>query len=165
MKIKVSIVICLLLISTPVMANYRGEITSIRPELEKINPDRVDELSSHVEYLIEKYFVDPYIILSIIKVESHFRNVKGDENLKHPACSYMQIRTNTFRKVMNYSTTCERLIYDWKTAMEASVKYFDLMRDRHGQILAISKYNGGFNNLDYVYKVLRAYHQFKGVSP
>lgn len=163
MKTKLRILIAIIILApSMVMAQYQDEILSVRPELEEINPNRVDELSSHIDHLSEKYYVDPYLILSIIKVETHFRNVTGDKNLDVPACGYMQIRPDTFRRVMSYSTTCDRLIYDWKMAMEASVKYIDHLRDEHGKILAISKYNGGFENLDYVYKVLRAYHQFKG---
>lgn len=146
---------------TPAIASFEDTVRSIRPELEKINPDRIDGITNQVTALSQSYYIDPYLILAIIDVESDLRNVKGDKSLKRKACGYMQIQVRTFKKVMKYNTTCDRIISDWPEGLRAGVKYLKHLEREHGLLVGISRYNGGYENLQYVHKVLNSYYKLK----
>lgn len=147
-----------------VQADSKEKYEKIILSKNKIPEKRVHNIIQIVQKLGKKYNVDPDLIMSIIWQETHFRNIKGDKNLDHKACGYMQIRTHTFEEIMGYEKSCQELIYSWRMAMEGGVKYFAKLKLEYGFYSAISAYNYGYpskNNVDYVYSVLSKYRELK----
>lgn len=138
------------------------EIQSVRDDLTK---RRLSTLNAYIMEHSRRYNVDPHLMVAIITVETHFRNVRGDESLDEPACGYVQVRPSTFEYEMGYETTCQRIIYDYEVGVQFLAKHLRSLIDEYGFLAAIGSYNGGPSfggrNWRYVHKVLTHYKEFK----
>ena len=93
----------------------------------------------------DRYFVDPYLIYAVIKVESDFnpnaiskKQAKGLMQLTDKTANYVA----SMLKVNNYD------IFDVNVNIEFGVKYLSYLIDRFNSVnLAIIAYNAGEGNL------------------
>ncbi len=94
--------------------------------------------------------VDPYLILSIIKVESGFdQNALSNKNAK----GLMQIMDSTAKEInnnINVADTIEDNIYNIDINIALGCKYFSTLINKYNgnYYLAICAYNAGMGNVD-----------------
>lgn len=98
----------------------------------------------------EKNNIDPYLILSIIKVESGFdQNALSNKNAK----GLMQIVDSTAEEInnnINVAETIEDNIYNIDINIALGCKYFSNLINKYNgnYYLAICAYNAGMGNVD-----------------
>ena len=104
-----------------------------------------------VKYEASKNIIDPYLILSIIKVESNF-NEKATS--KKDAKGLMQILNSTAKEINDNLNIVDKLedndIYDENLNIAFGTKYLSsLIKKYNGNYyLAICAYNAGMGNVD-----------------
>lgn len=123
-----------------------------------------------LDWVIQKYpDVDPYFIMSVIKVESNFKTsaVSVDKGRRH--LGLMQICTATARSVGFRGTEAE--LWSWKTNIHYGTKYlkYQLFRYNYNMQDAIAAYNAGtafrkkdeYINQKYVDSVMITYNMYQ----
>lgn len=170
MKNLIPMVVLTLIACSIANAQTINKIREFRPEL---NEERTKELSSEINRLAEKYKVKKDNILSIIEVETEFKNIQSNicfdvitgkiyhkdvckkkenkERFKREvSCGYMQMQPTTFRTTMGYwpqgktkKEMCDAMIVDWKTTLKAGVKHLSDLRNKLGLANAVGAYNAG----------------------
>jgi soluble lytic murein transglycosylase-like protein len=159
---KIIIIVSLLVLPTGLFASTYQKLNHVRDDLPE---QRHKELAQAVNTYSNTYNVDSALIIAFIDVETDGRNTCGDQNLNEPACGYMQVQPSTFEHVMGYHTTPKRMVYDWKTSLQAGVQYLSDLQKQYGWIEAIGVYNGGPEygsmNWQYIRKILNDYKELK----
>lgn len=134
-------------------------IQSVRDDIPK---ERVRGLSNTICRQSQRHGLSAELIVAIITTETHFRNIRG----RTGEAGYMQIKPATFKRACGYTTTLDRLIYDWEENIRCGVAHLANLRDSQGLLNAIGSYNSGpkygHRNLDYVGKVLENLKRIKG---
>lgn len=158
------------------------KIKEFRPDL---NEERTKELSSEINRLAKKYKIKKDNILSIIEVETEFKNIQSNicfdvvigkiyhkdvcvkkdnkERFKREvSCGYMQMQPATFRATMGYwpqgetkKEMCDAMIVDWKTTLKAGVKHLADLRNKVGLANAVGAYNAGTQSGDTNWEYIR----------
>lgn len=103
----------------------------------------------YIEDSVKGTSIDPYLVLSMIKVESGF-NVNAVSSKE--AKGLMQIKDSTYEDVKDSFTNRNDSIdiFDPKTNIKVGVSYFQkLIRRYNGNYyIALLAYNGGMGNVD-----------------
>lgn len=103
-----------------------------------------------IESASERYSIDPYLVLAIIKVESNFNKEAMSSS---DAKGLMQVMNSTAEEeidTINSVDSSNYDIYDPYTNIEIGTKYFSELVSRYdGNIyIAICAYNAGLGNVD-----------------
>ncbi|MCS7175153.1 transglycosylase SLT domain-containing protein [Pseudothermotoga sp.] len=128
----------------------------------------IENLYRTILEVSEKFDVDHVLIISLISVESEFRNVVG----LHGELGLMQIKPETARFVCRIFGLKEpedgwaRLLWDHKLNVEMGTLYLKYQLERFsGNILkALEAYNGGNSRSSYAVKVLDRYKELMNYS-
>lgn len=134
----------------------------------ELKPDRKVLLAESVLTASKEFGISPLLIVSIIDIETSFRNVIGS----YGEVGYMQIRPETAKYIvemyidkfekygydkLDLKWIKDRLLYDPKYNVLVGTAYLYYLKELHGDIThAIGWYNGGGNSyyLDkVVYKI------------
>ncbi len=108
---------------------------------------KTDYLDLIVENNTNSSGIDPYLVLSIIKVESNFNK---DATSNKGARGLMQILDSTSTDVEHLTNIDSLNLYDASQNIKVGINYLDLLIKRYkgNYYLAICAYNAGIGNVD-----------------
>lgn len=157
-----------------------SKISDILNKEMKIKKERSDKLASHIAYSAKKYDIDPRIMITIMKIESQFKqnavNLQSCSRTKEKNCgdySIAQINLETwskqFPKMGRKPLDIQRLKTDEKYAIFRMAEILSIIKSQHAKTdpLWFARYHSStpkFKNR-YLAAIRKEYDKVKKLGP
>ncbi|WP_101513334.1 transglycosylase SLT domain-containing protein [Thermotoga sp. SG1] len=130
----------------------------------KSDDEFLEDLWKTINEVARETNIDPILLVSVIDVESDFRNVIG----LYGELGMMQIKKETAEMVADIynleppESDWTELIWNYRLNIKYGAHYLKYLYDRFNDLrLALEYYNGGNRRKTYAKKILETYERFK----
>ncbi|KHC90302.1 lytic transglycosylase [Thermotoga sp. Mc24] len=130
----------------------------------KSDEEFLEDLWKTINNVAKETNFDPLLIISVIDVESDFRNVVG----LYGELGMMQIKKETAEMVANLygleipESGWTELVWNYRLNIKYGTHYLKYLFDKFNNLrLALEYYNGGNSRKSYARRILETYEEFK----
>ncbi|WP_296903827.1 transglycosylase SLT domain-containing protein [Thermotoga sp.] len=153
-------------INTIIVKEWFKDLVKSRRSSYKLKSDEefLEDLWRTINEVARETNIDPILLVSVIDVESDFRNVIG----LYGELGMMQIKKETARMVANVynleppESGWTELIWNYRLNIKYGAHYLKYLYNKFKDLrLALEYYNGGNSRKAYAKKILETYERFK----